>query len=157
MIKVAKLTDPALADSIHLILYEAFLPYIALYTPGAFTATVVSAETMKARILSEEYSVYACTIEGILAGTVSTKVTDQGELYFMSMAVAPGHSGKGVGSALLKAIEEEASHKQCNTILLETYAPLLEAIRLYEKNNYVKTGRKRDYSGIEIFEMKKEL
>lgn len=120
MLKVVKLSDPILAHALHQILYEAFLPFINLYTPGAFAATVVSAEALSARISSEKYSVYGCYLYDSLAGTVSTKLTDEGELYFMSMAVYPKYSGKGIGTALLKAIEKEAEEKQCKVILLET-------------------------------------
>jgi len=157
MVNVVKLTDPALADALHLILHEAFLPYRDLYTPGAFAATVVSAQILATRISSEKYNVYGCYLNHELAGTISTKITDKGELYFMSMAVSPTYAGNGIGSALLKAIEDEAKEKQCMRILLETYAPLLDAIRLYEKSGYRKTSMIRDYSGIEIFEMEKLL
>ena len=157
MLKVVILTDPTLANSLHNILYDAFFPYLDLYTPGAFAATVASAETMSARITSEKYIVYGCYLDEALAGTVSTKLTAEGELYFMSMAVSPQYSGKGIGTALLKAIEKEAEEKKCRFILLETYAPLLDAIRLYEKNGYRSTGNRRDYSGIEIFEMENNL
>ena len=47
MLKVVKLADPTLAGTLHQILYEAFLPFINLYTPGAFAATVVPAETLR--------------------------------------------------------------------------------------------------------------
>ena len=157
MLKVEILTDPTLAETLHTILHEAFLPYIDLYTPGAFAATVVSAATLEARISSENYNVYGCYLEDALAGTVSTKLNEKGDLYFMSMAVAPQCSGKGIGKALLNAIENEAKEKRCRAIVLETYAPLLDAIRLYEKNGYSRTGNRRDYSGIEIFEMEKIL
>jgi hypothetical protein len=83
MIKVVKLTDPSLADSLHLILHESFLPYRDLYTPGAFAATVVSAQILASRISSTEYSVYGCYLNHELAGTVSTKLTEEGDLYFM--------------------------------------------------------------------------
>ena len=157
MLKVVKLTDHTLAGTLHLILYEAILPYFNLYTPGAFAATVVPTETLNARIAAEKYSVYGCYFEGALAGTVSTKFTEEGELYFMSMAVSPAFSGKGIGTALLNVIENEAKEKKCRAIFLETYAPLLDAIRLYEKNDYKRTGKTRDYAGIEIFEMEKIL
>jgi len=155
MLKVLKLTDPTLAGALHEILHEAFLPYIDLYTPGAYSATVVAADILEARISSENYRVYGCYVDDVLAGTVSTKLNDKGDLYFMSMAVSPAFSGKGIGSALLHTIEKEAKEKKCKAIVLETYAPLLDAIRLYEKNGYRRTGNRRDYSGIEIFELEK--
>jgi len=155
MPNVIKLADPILAGSLHEILHEAFLPYIDLYTPGAFSATVVSADILEARIASENYCVYGCYINDVMAGTVSTKLNSNDELYFMSMAVSPAYSGLGIGTALLNAIENEAQEKRCSSIILETYAPLIDAIRLYEKNGYRRTGNQRDYSGIVIFEMKK--
>jgi ribosomal protein S18 acetylase RimI-like enzyme len=157
MLNVIKLADPTLAGSLHEILHEAFRPYIDLYTPGAFSATVVSADILQARIASENYCVYGCYVDYVLAGTVSTKLNSKGDLYFMSMAVSPAYSGVGIGTALLKAIENEAQEKRCGFIILETYAPLLDAIRLYEKNGYRRTGNQRDYSGIVIFEMEKTL
>jgi ribosomal protein S18 acetylase RimI-like enzyme len=157
MVSIAKITDPQFAASLHEILREAFGPFRDYYTKEAFAATVVSVEIITDRIASTLYTVYGGFVDDQLAGTVTTKLTGRGELHFMTMAVSSRYAGMGLGKKLLSCIEDEAIAKQCPAILLETYEPLERAIHLYEANGYRRTGMKRDYSGIEVFEMKKEL
>ncbi len=155
MVIVSKIKDANYASRLHEILHDAFLPYRPLYTKGAFDATVVSTEVIENRINSINYSVYGAFVDGVLAGTVTSKLTESGDLYFMTMAVSPSSTGQGIGKELLKTLEEEASEKKCRFISLDTYEPLTDAIRLYENCGFKRTGKSKDYSGITVFEMRK--
>jgi len=156
-LQISKVTNPSLAAIMHDILLNAFRPFRKYYTNKAFERTVVSESIMKSRIMSNKFSVYAAYLSGNLVGTVTTTKTSNGDLYIMSMAVLQQYSGKGIGKALIKTAEAEAKEKNCGHIILETYKPLLQAVKLYENNGFRKTGKTKDYSGIEIFEMSKPL
>ena len=153
MIMISQIIDTNYACQLHKILENAFIPFTEYYTPEAFAATVVSADVFINRISTPAYSVYGAFIDNELHGTVTTKPAVNGDLYFMSMAVDPHFSGRGIGTALLRSIEQEARNKGCPTIRLLTYEPLINAIALYEHFGYTRTGKKVDYSGIEVFEM----
>ena len=157
MIHTTIIKSPVYAPTLHLILDHAFRPFRDYYTQGAYESTVVSEDIFRERILSDEFTVYGAFHFDQLAGSVTTRITSDGALYFMTMAVDPTYAGQGIGKRLLHTIEEEAKNKNCSKILLETYEPLTYAIRLYEHNGFRATGNKRDYSGIEIFEMLKEI
>lgn len=155
MISVSKITEPAIAIALHKILSAAFDPYAHLYTKEALQTTIAEELIIKERIESQHYTVYAALWNGKITGTVSTIQTEGRGLYFLSMAVLPEYTGRGIAQALMDAVEVEARQLGCNFIHLDTWDPLVQAIHLYEKCGYRKTGRTRDYYGIEIFEMRK--
>ncbi len=157
MITISTITSTSDAVLLHKILYSAFEPFLPYYTIGAFESTVAAEKVIQQRIESKEYTVYAAHWLDDLAGTVTTKMADNGDLWFMSMAVLPAFSGKGIATALLQQIEAEAKARHCSRIILETYEPLTQAVKLYERGGYQATGKKRDYFGIDIFEMAKQV
>jgi len=58
---------------------------------------------------------------------------------------------------MLEKAEGIALDKHCISLSLETSAPLINAISLYEKFGFERTGKSRDYYGVAIFEMRKNL
>jgi ribosomal protein S18 acetylase RimI-like enzyme len=73
------------------------------------------------------------------------------------MAVRPGYQGKRIGRLLLERIEQDARQRNVTTLSLECYEDLVPAIALYQKSGFNRTGRARDYDGIAVFEMIKNL
>lgn len=57
-----------------------------------------------------------------------------------SMFTAPAARGKGVGAALMRAIEDHAREAGLPVLKLETAHELPEAIRLYERHGFTKCG-----------------
>ena len=55
------------------------------------------------------------------------------------IAVAPGHRGKGVGQALLKAVEEEARRRGCCKVTLEVRDDNEVAKRAYRRAGFKST------------------
>lgn len=157
MITISAITDTQYAPLLHDLLFRAFEPFRPYYTAGAFASTVAAEGVIQERIESDDYTIYVAHWSGELAGTVTTKLTDNGDLLFMSMAVLPAYAGKGIATALIRQVETEAHARQCLGILLETYLPLTQAVRLYQHCGFLTTGSKRDYFGIDIFEMRKEV
>jgi GNAT superfamily N-acetyltransferase len=149
--------DPGRAPEIHRVLYLAFEPDRALYTPQAFADTVRTAAVFEQRIIAPDIDVFIAERENEIVGTVCAKVIESDELYFFSMAVKPEGAGKGVGYLLLQRIESIAREKGCRTVSLETCPFLTRAISVYERFGFVKTDRERDYGGNIVLEMKKYL
>ena len=53
------------------------------------------------------------------------------------LVVAPGSRGRGVGGALLKAVEAEARARGCAWVTLEVNGPNVGAQRLYRRHGFV--------------------
>ncbi|POR02474.1 hypothetical protein AU468_06270 [Alkalispirochaeta sphaeroplastigenens] len=79
------------------------------------------------------------------------------------IAVSPQARGQGLGSILLKAVDEHAQQEDKRSVVLEVIDSNLRARKLYEKEGYVTTGycytafftKKAGFSGIHY--MKKKL
>jgi len=145
------------SQQIHEVLLYAFEPYRILYTEEAFNATVVSTGNLVKRIEAEKYEVITALYRGKICGTVSVKKTRNENLYVASMAVLPEYHGNGIGYKLLEEAEKTALQKDCKKIVLETSEPITNAIRLYEKFGFKRTGKIRDWFGVPIFKMMKRL
>jgi putative acetyltransferase len=64
------------------------------------------------------------------------------------MYVVPNMRSKGVAAIVLKALESWAASLGYNSIVLETGATMLDALKLYEKHSYVKTENYGQYIGV---------
>jgi len=153
-IRIAVSTD---IHSIHEILSEAFKPYRKYYTKKAYKATVISPEEIEKRIENSETIVLVADYANVVIGTASINLGDKTNLYIQSMAVKPTYQGKGIGLCILTIIERIGKEKNCKIMSLESYEPLKKAVLLYEKFGFKRTGKERDYQGITVFEMIKEL
>ena len=142
---------------IYRILSEAFEPYRHYYTERAYNATVISPREIEDRIHEQETNVLVAIYEGAIAGTVSITVENNEGVHIRSMAVTPCHWGKGIGWCMIEKIEIIARKKQCRTLFLESFNPLIKAEKLYKKFGFRETMKKRMYHGISIFEMVKEI
>ena len=153
-------TRPALTGDVADIcdvLAEAFEPFRDAYTRHAYDDTVLTADEVTRRIDDAAVEVLVATCGQVIVGTVTAEPKGEHRLYMRSMAVRPGHQGKGIGRALLEAVERKARHRASTAITLECYAALESAIALYEKSGFRRTGREHDYGGITVFEMEKIL
>jgi ribosomal protein S18 acetylase RimI-like enzyme len=142
-------------DAIHEILSEAFKPYRECYTEQAYGITICSPEEIGQRIDDSMTDVLVAVYEDQIVGTATLHLREKGKLYLSSMAVIPATQGKGVGYYLLQAVERRAKEKNCTVISLECCEFLRMAIGLYKRMGYKRTGRKRPYYGVEVFEMQK--
>jgi ribosomal protein S18 acetylase RimI-like enzyme len=143
-------------QEIHRVLSESFETYRISYTQEAYNATVVSPEEIQKRIDDPAIEVLVAVYDDEIVGTATISLKGKEEFYIASMGVRPATQGKGTGRRILEEIQRRARQKKCKTISLECYEPLGSAIKLYERFGFRRTGRKRAYHGIEIFEMKKE-
>jgi [ribosomal protein S18]-alanine N-acetyltransferase len=67
------------------------------------------------------------------------------EAWVQTMAVAPSHRGRGLGTQLLTALLEEAARRGQATVSLEVRAGNEVAQRLYERHGFRRTGVRRGY------------
>jgi len=80
--------------------------------------------------------------EAVACGAVH--VISPGVAEVKRMFVAPRARGRGMGRALLDALEREAVELGCDVARLDSTEPLAEAMALYRSAGYVEIG---DYNG----------
>jgi ribosomal protein S18 acetylase RimI-like enzyme len=136
-------------------LAAAFAPFRAQYTAGAFADTVPDASAVLDRMAY--MTVYiAVTATTEVAGTIACSVAHQvGHL--RGMAVRPEWQGHNIAQQLLCEAENHLRAAGCRRITLDTTTPLERAIRFYERNRYVPTGRISDFFGMPLHEYSKQL
>ncbi len=144
------------ANKIHSILLQAFHPYFQYYTSKAYQATVLSVSDIEKRIQERKFTVLIAKDNRRIVGTASLQ-KKKDELYLCSMAVDPTCQNKGVGNLFISEIQKYAVLMKCKCITLETYHRLENAVLFYKNQGFEKTGTTRNYYGIPVFEMKKEL
>ena len=81
------------------------------------------------------------TVDGATAGFCSWRQSAPDEAEILNLAVEPTWRRRGVGSALLNAVEEQAR----GTIFLEVAEPNTPAIALYRKLGWAQAGLRRGY------------
>jgi ribosomal protein S18 acetylase RimI-like enzyme len=153
-IREASITD---VHEIHDILSESFTPFHQYYTPEAYQKTINSPTMIRKRIMDQKTEVLVVTYRNEIVGTASLTKQRNGRLHIRSMAVKPNYQNRGIGQCILEKIDKIAQEGHTKTISLECFKPLINAVSLYEKLGYRRTNKKRNYHGISIFEMIKEL
>jgi ribosomal protein S18 acetylase RimI-like enzyme len=145
------------AENIQNLLWNSFEPYRKFYPKEAFHATVISKDEIIERIKNPEISVLVALLNEKIVGTASIYSKNQNCLHIATMAVNPNFQKKGIGYQILEFISDIARKNNVLKLSLETSRPLKRAIAFYKKYGFVKTGKKRDYFGIEVFELIKEV
>jgi len=67
------------------------------------------------------------------------------EAWVQTLAVAPTHTGRGLGARLLTALLEEAERRRQRVVSLEVRADNEPAQRLYARHGFTRTGVRRGY------------
>ena len=139
------------------ILLKAFEPYKLNYTNGAYYATVLTPLDIKNRILGNKYDIYVVTMDKKIIGTFSLLKKGNDILHTRTMAVHPDYQGKGFGLFILRKIYMLAKKNNYKFISLDTSKPLKRAIKFYKNFGFEFTGKNKDFHGVKIFEMIKEI
>jgi ribosomal protein S18 acetylase RimI-like enzyme len=145
------------ASIIRDVLSEAFKPYKHLYSTQAYNATVLSIREIEKRIKHPHIKILVADYQNLSVGTVSIADKQENEIYIQSMAVTPSFQNMGIGWSMLREIEKMALRKRYWILSLECYIPLVNAKNLYKRFGFRETGNIRDYYGINIFEMIKNI
>ena len=143
----ARPTDPGPAA----LLAEAQALQAALYPPEHNHALPTAA------LLAPDVRFLAASEGGAVLG-VGALVLKPDFAEVKSMFTAPGARGRGVGAALLRALEDVARAERVPVMKLETGAELGAACRLYERHGFTRCGAFGDYveDGSSVF-MEKQL
>lgn len=128
-----KLAGPDDSETIAALIYEAFAPFEAEYTAGAFEYTTPKADAIRPRF--EEGPIWIAELDGEAVGTVSG-LPDGERFYIRSMAIKPSAQRHGIGQKLLDVLEAHARAEGFEKLYLYTTYVLPGAQRLYEKNGF---------------------
>ena len=78
----------------------------------------------------------------------------------LTIAVAPGSWGHGIGSALLGALIDEARRRRCDEVFLEVRKDNPRARGLYLRRGFVEIGVRKGYyqpANVDAIVMRKDL
>jgi GNAT superfamily N-acetyltransferase len=137
-------------------LSAAFADYRQAYAPSAFLDTVLTPETIEERLAKMAVFV-AVNDSNQVVGTIACQAVGKDEGHLRGMAVLPAWQGAGVASQLLQRAEAELRRAGCAHVTLDTTAPLVRAMRFYERNGYRRSGNVTDFFGMSLFEYHKSL
>ena len=84
--------------------------------------------------------------DGVAVGCGAVRRISETEAEIKRMYVSPSVRGKGVGRALLSALEEEARRLGTKRLLLETGVRQPEALALYRKSGFAEIAPFGDYA-----------
>lgn len=135
-------------------LRRAFEEYENAYTPGAFADTVPDANGIRRRL--KEMCLLVAVSANKIVGTIGYSVNGT-EAHLRGMAVFPEWRGSGAALALLRSVEDELRASGCTVVTLDTTEPLERAMRFYEKNGFVASGKVSTFFGMQLHEYSKLL
>ena len=95
-----------------------------------------------------------------LIGYAGMLFTGGPEADVLTLAVRPGCWGRGIGTALLQALLDEAASRQCKQIFLEVREDNPRARGLYLRHGFAEIGVRRGYyqpAGVDAIVMRKDL
>ena len=136
------------------------LPALLALERSAFTTDHLSLRQYRQHLISPTAIVLVAVDKTGLLGTALVffrRESDLARLY--SIAVAHGARGRGVGEALLAAVERSARERGARRMRLEVHQGNASAMRLYERRGYVRFAERLGYyeNGGHAWRYEKEL
>jgi [ribosomal protein S18]-alanine N-acetyltransferase len=150
-----RLRPMTLADLGNVLVIERELFQDDPWTPEMFTEEVVQPSTSRLYLVVEDEA------GGALAGYAGLMFIPGGtQADVLTIAVAPTHWERGIGSALLGALIKEARDRSCAEVFLEVREDNARARGLYLRRGFEEIGVRRGYyqpSGVDAIVMRKDL
>ena len=100
----------------------------------------------------DESTHFLATVDAVPAGAARWRKTDKG-YKLERFAVLSGFRGKGVGQALVQAVLDDLP-ADAHYVYMHAQ---IQAVSLYERFGFVKTGPQFEEAGIQHFKMEKKL
>jgi putative acetyltransferase len=97
------------------------------------------------KLIKEEVAFFVLRVDGVAAGCGGVKLFGRKYGELKRIFVRPGYRGGGLSKIMMKYLEDYSSEHGCYTLKLETGIHQLEAIGLYEKLGYRRTGPFGEY------------
>ena len=130
-----------------------------LFPDDAWTQDMFTSDLRKPG-LRTRYLVAQDETETAITGYAGILFPGGDEADVLTVAVAPGHWGKGIGTALLEALFSEAAGRKCTQMFLEVRADNPRAQNLYTRHGFTEVGVRKGYyqpSGADAIVMRKDL
>jgi len=153
-ISIRRATDADI-DGILTCLHLAFEPYKTSYTPAAYQDTVPTFSGVEQR-LREMCVLVAVNQANEILGTLAYQALKDNEGHLRGMAILPQWQRRGLAKRLLERAESDLRERNCSRCTLDTTPQLRDAIRFYESNGYIATG-KSDLFGVPLIDYVKQL
>jgi [ribosomal protein S18]-alanine N-acetyltransferase len=122
------------------------------WTPEMFAAEFAQPASRRLYLVAEDGNE--------LIGYAGMMFTAGSQADVVTLAVSPGRWGQGIGTALLRALIDEARGRGCSEVLLEVREDNPRARRLYLRHGFAEIGTRRGYyqpSGVDAVVMRKVL
>ena len=122
------------------------------WTPEMFAAEFAQPAARRCYLVAEEGKA--------LIGYAGMMFTGGPQADVLTLAVDPAHWGQGVGTALLRALVDEAGRRGHTEVMLEVREDNPRARALYLRHGFTEIGVRRGYyqpSGVDAVVMRKEL
>jgi [ribosomal protein S18]-alanine N-acetyltransferase len=126
------------------------------WTPEMFANEFAESPARRRYLVAEETSAEAPE----LIGYAGMLFTGGPEADVLTLAVGSRHWGKGTGTALLRALIDEAESRRCTEIFLEVREDNARARELYRRHGFTDIGVRRGYyqpAGVDAIVMRKDL
>jgi len=130
--------------------YQAYRQEAALYSGVALPPLLEDADALRAAMRT--HVVLKALADGVIVGAVRGRATE-GTCYIGRLIVAPDYQGRGLGSALLAALEDAFAH--VHRFELFTGHLSLRNLGFYGRRGYVEFRRQPDGDAVTLVFMEK--
>ena len=147
-----RLREMTRADMPHIMALEHDLFPDDAWTPEMFAAEFGQPASRRLYLVAEE--------EDTVIGYAGMMFPGGPAADVVTLGVAPAHWGRGIGTALLCALVDEAERRGCTEVLLEVREDNPRARKLYLRHGFTEIGIRRGYyqpSGVDAVVMRKAL
>jgi ribosomal-protein-alanine N-acetyltransferase len=120
---------------------------VSVLEQALFGAEAWSPEMLVSEVTADPGSRYYLVAEdsGVISGYGGLLAQAGGPADVLTLAVAAGRWGEGIGSALLDGLLAEAARRGCTEIFLEVRVDNDRAQRLYRRRGFTDVGIRRGY------------
>jgi ribosomal-protein-alanine N-acetyltransferase len=138
----------------------ADMPAVMAMERELFPDDAWSPEMFASELTESARRLYLVAVDEGLIGYAGMLFTGGPEADVLTLAVSPANWGKGIGTALLQALLDEAALRGCQQIFLEVRDDNQRARSLYLRHGFAEIGVRRGYyqpAGVDAIVMRKDL
>jgi len=137
------------------------VPAVAKLEVALFGEEAWSPDMLASELAGEPTRYYLVAADGgVIAGYAGMLAPGRGQADVLTVGVAEGRWGEGIGGALLESLLAEAGRRGCTEVFLEVRVDNDRAQRLYRRHGFAGVGLRRGYyqpSGTDALVMRREI